>query len=103
MFETRRCQNQDVGVGNLERSESVGVENFGKVRVGVGHFISNSATLMKTLDIHEDLVGLYETGSTKAETITKLIEAFVCRLGLDVNDSRGQGYFTANFLAFWVV
>jgi len=33
MFETSRYQNQDVGVGNLERSESIGVENFEKVEL----------------------------------------------------------------------
>jgi len=81
MFETRRYQNQGVGV-----------ENVGKVRVGVGHFTSDSATLMKTLDVHEDLVGLYETRNTKAETTTKLNKVSVCRLGLDLNDCSGQEY-----------
>jgi len=79
MFETRRYKNQGFGVGNLERSESVGVENFGKVGVRVEHFTSDSATLIKTLDVHEDLVDLYKTGNTKAETTTKLIKVSLCR------------------------
>jgi len=55
-------------------------------------FTSDSATLMKTLDVHEGLVGLYETRNTKEETTTKLNKVSVCRLGLDLNDCRGQGH-----------
>ena len=41
-----------------------------------------------TLQAHEDFVGVYKTGSTTAETLTKII----CRLGLDLNNCRGQAY-----------
>ena len=45
-----------------------------------------------TLEVHEEFVGLYETENTTAETLTKIIKDVVCRLGLDLNDCRGQGY-----------
>ena len=40
----------------------------------------------------EDFVGVYETASTTAETITKIIKDALCRLGLDLMDCRGQAY-----------
>ena len=44
---------------------------------------------------HEDLVGRYKTGNTKAEKVTKIIKESVCHLGLDLDDCRGQGYHEA--------
>ena len=40
----------------------------------------------------EDFVGVYETASTTAETITTIIKDALCRLGLDLIDCRGQAY-----------
>ena len=45
---------------------------------------------IKTLNVHEDLVSLYETGCTKSQAITKNIKDAICRLGLDLNGCRGQ-------------
>ena len=42
-----------------------------------------------TNDIHEDFVGMYETGSTMAETLTLLIKD---ALGLDLHNCCGQTY-----------
>ena len=42
--------------------------------------------------VHEDLVTRYKIGNTKAEKLTKYIKESVCRLGLDLDDCRGQGY-----------
>ena len=42
--------------------------------------------------VHEDLVGRYKTGNTKAEKVTKIIKESVCRIGLDLDECRGQGY-----------
>ena len=42
--------------------------------------------------VHEDLVGRYKTGNTKAEKVTKIIKDSVCLFGLDLDDCRGQGY-----------
>ena len=41
---------------------------------------------------HEDFVGMYETGSTTAETLTLLIKDALCRFGLDLHNCRGQAY-----------
>ena len=45
-----------------------------------------------TNDIHEDFVGMYETGSTMAETLTLLIKDALCRFSLDLRNCRGQAY-----------
>ena len=45
-----------------------------------------------TNDIHEDFVGMYETGSTTAETLTLLIKDALCRFGLDLRNCCGQTY-----------
>ena len=45
-----------------------------------------------SLEVHEEFVGLYETENTTADTLTKIIKDVICRLGLDLNDCRGQGY-----------
>jgi len=42
--------------------------------------------------VREDLVGRYTTGNTKAEKVTKIIKETVCRIGLDFDECRGQGY-----------
>ena len=42
-----------------------------------------------TFQVHEEIVGLYETDKTTAEILTKIIKDVLCRLG---NDCRGQAY-----------
>ena len=45
-----------------------------------------------TNQTHEDFVGMYETGSTTAETLTLLTKDALCRFGLDLHNCRGQAY-----------
>ena len=45
-----------------------------------------------TNGMHEDFVGMHETGSTTAETLTLLIKDALCRFGLDLRNCRGQAY-----------
>ena len=49
-----------------------------------------------TLQVHEDLFGLYETEKSTAEILTKIIKYVLCRLGLDLNDCRVQAYDSAS-------
>ena len=44
------------------------------------------------MEIHEDCLGLYETGNTTAEVLTTIIKDVLCRCGLDLQDCRGQAY-----------
>ena len=44
------------------------------------------------MDIDEDLLGPFETGSTTAEVLTTIIKDTLCRCGLDLLDCRGQAY-----------
>ena len=45
--------------------------------------------------VHEDLVGRYKIGNTNTEKVIKVNKESVCRLGLDLDDCRGQGYHEA--------
>ena len=49
-----------------------------------------------TNDIHDDFVGMYEIGSTTAETLTLLIKDALCRFGLDLCNCHGQAYDSAS-------
>ena len=44
----------------------------------------------ETLEATEDFIGIYETGSTPAEVITKIIKDALCRLGFDLSNCQGQ-------------
>ena len=44
------------------------------------------------MEIHEDILGLYEMGNTTAGILTKIIKDVVCQCGLDLVDCRGQAY-----------
>jgi hypothetical protein len=53
----------------------------------------------KLMEIEEYFIGFYETGSTNAETLVRIIQDVLLRLGLNINDCRGQCYDGASNMA----
>ena len=46
----------------------------------------------ESMEVHENFVGLHETGDTTAETLTIIIKDALLRFGLEFSDCRGQAY-----------
>ena len=53
----------------------------------------------ENLEVHEDFVGLHSLNDTKADTIVKVTVDTIQRMGLKIENARGQCYDGASTLA----